>query len=74
MRNLYLVMFILVIIGSINWGMVGLFNINLVTMIFGHMHVVERVIYILVGLSGVGMLCCIKCFFNSCDKNVTCSK
>ena len=72
MRNLYLVMFILVIIGSINWGLVGLFNINLVTMIFGSMHMVERIIYVLVGLSGVGMLFCIKCFFNSCDKDTTC--
>lgn len=45
---------ILVIIGAINWGLVGLFNFNLVNTIFGY--VVSRVIYVLVGLSGVWFL------------------
>ncbi len=45
---------ILVIIGAINWGLVGLFNLNLVNTIFGY--IVSRVIYVLVGLSGVWLL------------------
>lgn len=44
---------ILVIIGAINWGLVGLFNFNLVDTIFGAMSVVSRIIYTLVGISGL---------------------
>jgi hypothetical protein len=46
----------LVIIGALNWGLVGLANYNLVSMIFGDMSTLSRVIYDLVGLSGVYML------------------
>ena len=67
MRNLYLVMFILVIIGAINWGLIGLFNMNIVDMIFVHMPIISRIIYVLVGISGVGMLFYIKCFLTSCS-------
>ena len=44
---------ILVIIGAINWGLVGIFNFNLVDAIFGAMSVISRLIYILVGISGL---------------------
>ncbi|MBO5479226.1 MAG: DUF378 domain-containing protein [Clostridia bacterium] len=44
---------VLVIIGAINWGLIGLFNFNLVEMIFGNMTVISRIIYALVGISGV---------------------
>lgn len=44
---------VLVIIGGLNWGLVGLFNFNLVTAIFGAWPVVERIIYTLVGLSAL---------------------
>jgi len=53
---------ILVIVGAINWGLVGLgmlmnsANWNVVSMIFGQWVTVEAVIYVLVGLSGVYML------------------
>ncbi len=42
----------LVIIGAINWGLIGLFNFNLVETLFGET-IVSRIIYILVGLSGI---------------------
>lgn len=48
---------ILVIIGAINWGLIGLFKFNLVEMIFGDMTFLARTIYTLVGISG---LWCIK--------------
>ena len=41
------------IIGCINWGLVGIFNFNLVDAIFGVMSVISRIIYILVGISGL---------------------
>ena len=53
MKGLQKLAYILVIIGAINWGLVGFFGFNLVTAIFGSMAWLENVIYMLVGLSGV---------------------
>ena len=44
---------VLIIIGAINCGLVGIFNFNLVDAIFGAMSVISRIIYILVGISGL---------------------
>lgn len=44
---------ILMIIGAINWGLIGLFEFNLVDAIFGDMSLISRIIYILVGLAGL---------------------
>lgn len=44
---------ILVIIGAINWGLIGLFNFNLVDTIFGIGSALSRIIYSLVGISGL---------------------
>lgn len=43
----------LLIIGGLNWGLVGLFAFDLVAAIFGTMSVVSRIIYILVGISAI---------------------
>jgi uncharacterized membrane protein YuzA (DUF378 family) len=50
---LNIVAWILVVIGAINWGLVGFFNWNLVDAIFGAGSVVSRIIYALVGLAGL---------------------
>ena len=47
---------VLVIIGAINWGLIGIFNFNLVDTIFGAMSILSRIIYILVGISGLWTL------------------
>lgn len=44
---------VLIIIGAINWGLIGIFNFNLVDAIFGAMSIISRIIYILVGISGL---------------------
>ena len=44
---------VLIIIGAINWGLVGIFNFNLVDAIFGAMSIISSIIYILVGISGL---------------------
>lgn len=44
---------VLIIIGAINWGLIGIFNFNLVDAIFGTMSVISRIIYALVGISGL---------------------
>ena len=44
---------ILVLIGGLNWGLVGAFNFNLVNAIFGAGSVVSSIVYILVGISAI---------------------
>ena len=51
------------IIGALNWGLVGAFKINLVAQFFGEMTRVSRIIYILVGLSGLVLLAS---YFKAC--------
>lgn len=53
MNALDTIAFILVIIGGLNWGLVGLFNFDLVATIFGNLSLISRIIYILVGLSAL---------------------
>lgn len=50
------VVLILVIIGGINWGLVGAMKLDLVTKIFGVESVISRIVYILVGLSALYLL------------------
>ncbi len=47
---------ILVIIGGLNWGLVGLFSFNLIDKIFGGVYIIARIIYILVGLAAIYMI------------------
>ena len=51
---------ILVIIGAINWGLVGLFHFNLVEALFGSIPILVKLIYILVALSGLYLLTTLK--------------
>ncbi len=45
--------YILLLIGAINWGLVGLFNFDLVAFLLGDMTVASRIIYTIVALSGI---------------------
>lgn len=42
----------IVIIGAINWGLIGFFGFDLINVIFGNMTLLSRIIYAIVGLSG----------------------
>ena len=53
MRTLHVISLALVIIGGINWGLIGLFDFNLVDAIFGTMSLTSRFIYTLVGIAGL---------------------
>lgn len=53
MKGLQQIANILVIVGALNWGLVGLLNLNVVNMILGSLAGLEKIVYILVGLSGV---------------------
>ena len=55
MQTLQKVCLVLIIIGAINWGLVGLFEFNLVESLFGsgEDNVITRIIYTLVGIAGI---------------------
>ena len=44
---------ILIIIGGINWGLVGFFNFNLITYFFGTASMISRIIFAVVGLAAI---------------------
>ena len=52
---------LLVIVGALNWGLVGAFQFNLVNKILGSWSMVERAVYILVGLAAIMMVVGCKC-------------
>lgn len=60
---------ILVIIGAINWGLVGLFNFDLVHAIFGN--VLSRIIFVIVGLAGLWTIYVAAKWGKSCGKSST---
>lgn len=53
---LHKIALILVIVGALNWGLVGFFDYDLVAQVFGSMSTLSRVVYDLVGLSGLYLL------------------
>jgi uncharacterized membrane protein YuzA (DUF378 family) len=56
MKPLNLITLILVIVGGLNWGLVGLFNWDLVAALFGAGSILTRVVYMLVGVSALWQL------------------
>ena len=56
MRTLNLITLVLLIVGGLNWGLVGLLNFDLVAALFGEMSVLSRIVYVLVGLSALSQL------------------
>jgi uncharacterized protein len=53
MSTIYKVALVIVIIGAINWGMVGIFNVNLVSLLFGVDTFLTNFVYALVGICGL---------------------
>ncbi len=53
MKKVDLIVGVLLIIGALNWGLVGLFDFNVVGTIFGEMSILSRFIYALVGLAAM---------------------
>ncbi len=56
MYILKIIAYVLVIVGAINWGLIGFFGFDLVATLFGEMSVLSRIIYGLVGISAVALL------------------
>lgn len=53
MESLQKTALVITIIGAINWGLIGIFDFNLVETIFGDDSMFSRIIYILVGICGI---------------------
>ena len=53
MEILQKICLVLTIIGAINWGLIGLFDFNLISFLFGEMSMLSRTIYSLVGIAGL---------------------
>lgn len=53
MTSLQMLSWVLITVGALNWGLVGLFNINLVEILLGTWPALVQIVYIVVGLSGV---------------------
>ena len=53
MKSLHMIAMLLLLVGGLNWGLIGLFNYNLVTAVFGGMSGLEMLIYVLVGISAL---------------------
>ena len=53
MKTLDYIVLALVIIGAINWGLIGFLNFDLVRMVFGNMSMLSRIIYAAVGIGGL---------------------
>lgn len=65
MKTLNILTLMLVIVGGLNWGLVGLFNFDLVATIFGAGSMLSRVVYILVGISALWQLVPLSAAFRS---------
>lgn len=53
MKGLDYTVLALVIIGAVNWGLIGFFGVDLVSFIFGSMSVLSRIIYAVIGICGL---------------------
>lgn len=53
MKALDYIVLIIVIIGAVNWGLIGFFRFDLVAFLFGSMSLFSRIVYSLVGICGL---------------------
>lgn len=67
MKALHSIAFILVIVGGLNWLLVGLFDLNVVTYLGSTL---EKIVYVLVGLSAVYLVVTHKKDCKCCDKGM----
>lgn len=67
MKLAHTVAFILVVVGAINWGLVGIGGWNLVDMLLGAGSMLAKIVYILVGVSGILLVVTHKQDCKSCE-------
>ncbi|KXK10682.1 MAG: hypothetical protein UZ22_OP11002000612 [Microgenomates bacterium OLB23] len=64
--KLHHVTFVLMVVGALNWGLMGLFDLNLVNTLLGTMPMVEKLVYVLVGVSAAYELATHKSYCKLC--------
>ena len=72
--GVHTVAWILVIVGGLNWGLIGVAQLNLVNLILGGVPALERIVYVLVGLSAVATLFESKCCMPGSHKMMDAAK
>ncbi len=68
MKILDILACVLVLVGALNWGLVGAFDFNLVSTLFGEGTLLARIVYILVGLGAIYQIFQWKCTKDRCCK------
>ncbi len=53
MKSIDVIVAVLLVVGGLNWGLVGLMSFDLVGSVFGAMSALSRVVYVVVGLSAI---------------------
>ena len=53
METIYKICLFFTVLGALNWGLIGLFDFNLVTMLFEEGSIIVRIIYVLIGICGL---------------------
>jgi len=53
MEGIQKIALVFTIIGALNWGLIGIFDFNLVTALFGELTMLSRIVYIIVGIAGI---------------------
>lgn len=66
MKTLHIVVAILLIIGGLNWGLVGAFGFDAVAAIFGAGELITRIIYMLVGAAAIYKIVALKKMHDAC--------
>ena len=66
LNTLYKICLALLIIGGLNWGLIGILNFDLVAFIFGEGSLLARIVYTIVGVAAV---CAIPALFSTTDNN-----
>ncbi len=67
MKTLDMVVYVLLLIGALSWGLVGLFDFNIVAAIFGEMAPISRILYVIVGLAALYDIVAIKTIWKRWD-------
>ena len=53
METVQKILLVLTIVGAINWGLIGFFDLNIVSLLFGAKSMLSRIIYIIIGICGL---------------------
>ena len=53
MKTLDYIILVLIIVGAVNWGLIGFFRFDLIASLFGQLSAISRIIYAIVGIAGI---------------------